>query len=208
MAKSQPPRMSRACAASSKARCCRGLRTGRRNWPIVRLICEQAFGEALDPDKLERLGRCGRLDRKLGGQTRSPVIQTKPDFAGVREFERRGRWRKFVRLSVSSSWRGGWSIRSNNPRRPLQARSIRQSAVSMPNRRIGDPSQAAMNSSAAEKTGTMFLVGVALEKFVLLLRRLTDLTSTIKCSCHFPVIFEKRIVALKLLQCSVRKTNT
>ena len=65
-----------------------------------------------------------------------------------------------------------------------------------------------MNSSAAEKTGTMFLVGVALEKFVLLLRRLTDLTSTIKCSCHFPVIFEKRIVALKLLQCSVRKTNT
>ena len=26
--------------------------------------------------------------------------------------------------------------------------------------------------------------------------------------CHFPVIFEKRIVALKLLQCSLRKTNT
>jgi len=26
--------------------------------------------------------------------------------------------------------------------------------------------------------------------------------------CHVPVIFEKRIVALKLLQCSVRKTNT
>ena len=35
-AKSQPPLMSRACAASSKARCCRGSRTGRRNWPIVR----------------------------------------------------------------------------------------------------------------------------------------------------------------------------
>jgi hypothetical protein len=27
-------------------------------------------------------------------------------------------------------------------------------------------------------------------------------------TCHFPVIFEKRIVALKLLQCSLRKTNT
>ena len=27
---------SRACAASSKARCCRGSRTGRRNWPIGR----------------------------------------------------------------------------------------------------------------------------------------------------------------------------
>jgi hypothetical protein len=46
---------------------------------------------------------------------------------------------------------------------------------------------------------------------VLIGRRLlerSDLTSTIKCSCHFPVIFEKRIVALKLLQCSLRKTNT
>ena len=30
------------------------------------LICEQAFGEALDPDKLERLGRYEvHLDRKL-----------------------------------------------------------------------------------------------------------------------------------------------
>ena len=34
-AKSQPPPMSRACAASSKARCCRGSRTGRRNWPTA-----------------------------------------------------------------------------------------------------------------------------------------------------------------------------
>ena len=49
-AKSQSPPMSKACAASSKARCCRGSKTGRR------AIREQAFGEALDPDKLERLG--------------------------------------------------------------------------------------------------------------------------------------------------------
>ena len=35
-AKSLPPLMSRACAASSKARCCRGSRTGRRNWPTAR----------------------------------------------------------------------------------------------------------------------------------------------------------------------------
>lgn len=34
--KSQPPPMSRACDASSKARCCRGSRTGRRNWPTRR----------------------------------------------------------------------------------------------------------------------------------------------------------------------------
>jgi hypothetical protein len=34
--KTQPPPMSRACAASSKARCCRGSRTGRRNWPTGR----------------------------------------------------------------------------------------------------------------------------------------------------------------------------
>jgi hypothetical protein len=33
------------------------------NRPLIR---EQAFGEALDPDKLERLGRCEvHLDRKL-----------------------------------------------------------------------------------------------------------------------------------------------
>ena len=33
------------------------------NWPLIR---EQAFGEALDPDKLERLGRYEvHLDRKL-----------------------------------------------------------------------------------------------------------------------------------------------
>ena len=58
--------MPRACVASSKARCCRGSRTGRRNWPTGRLIREQAFGEALDPDKLERLGRYEvHLDRKL-----------------------------------------------------------------------------------------------------------------------------------------------
>jgi hypothetical protein len=35
-AKSQLPPMSRACAASSKERCCRGLRTGGRNWPTGR----------------------------------------------------------------------------------------------------------------------------------------------------------------------------
>jgi hypothetical protein len=30
---------------------------GRRSWPIYRWVREQAFGEVLDPDKLERLGR-------------------------------------------------------------------------------------------------------------------------------------------------------
>ena len=38
-------------------------RAGRANRPLIR---EQAFGEALDPDKLERLGRYEvHLDRKL-----------------------------------------------------------------------------------------------------------------------------------------------
>jgi hypothetical protein len=32
----QSPPMSRACAASSKVRCCRGLQTGGRNWPTGR----------------------------------------------------------------------------------------------------------------------------------------------------------------------------
>ena len=37
-----------------------------RNWRTGPLIREQAFGEALDPDKLERLGRYEvHLDRKL-----------------------------------------------------------------------------------------------------------------------------------------------
>ena len=36
MAKSRPPPTSRACAASSKARCCRGSRTAGRNWPTAR----------------------------------------------------------------------------------------------------------------------------------------------------------------------------
>ena len=35
-AKSQPPPTSKACAASSKAKCCHGSRTGRRNWPTGR----------------------------------------------------------------------------------------------------------------------------------------------------------------------------
>ena len=35
-ARSPPPPMPRACVASSKARCCRGSRTGRRNWPTGR----------------------------------------------------------------------------------------------------------------------------------------------------------------------------
>ena len=57
-------RASRACAACSKARCSIVAQTGRPNWPT--LIREQAFGEALDPDKLERLGRYEvHLDRKL-----------------------------------------------------------------------------------------------------------------------------------------------
>lgn len=56
-----------ACAAFWKARCCRGLRTAKRNLPIGPLIREQAFGESLDPDKLERLGRYRvHLDRKFG----------------------------------------------------------------------------------------------------------------------------------------------
>ena len=64
-ANSQPPPMSRACAASSKGRCCRGSRTGE-GIGQPSLIREQAFGEALDPDKLERLGRYEvHLDRKL-----------------------------------------------------------------------------------------------------------------------------------------------
>ena len=59
----RPPR---ACAAFSRARCCRGSRRARRNWPTARLIREQAFGESLDPDKLERLGRYEvHLDRKF-----------------------------------------------------------------------------------------------------------------------------------------------
>lgn len=41
-----------------------------------------------------------------------------------------------------------------------------------------------------------------------LLERPADLTLFDQMQCHFPVIFEKRIVALKLLQCSLRKTNT
>ena len=36
MGKSLPPPMSRACAASLRARCCRGSRTARKNWPIDR----------------------------------------------------------------------------------------------------------------------------------------------------------------------------
>jgi hypothetical protein len=37
-----------------------------RNRPLIPLIREQAFGEALDPDKLEQLGRYEvHLDRKL-----------------------------------------------------------------------------------------------------------------------------------------------
>ena len=40
--------------------------SGRRTWPTGHLIRDQAFGEALDPDKLERLGRYEvHLDRKL-----------------------------------------------------------------------------------------------------------------------------------------------
>ena len=55
--KEPAPPMSRACAASSKARCCRGSRNRRKELANRPLVREQAFGEALDPDKLERLGR-------------------------------------------------------------------------------------------------------------------------------------------------------
>ena len=65
-ARSPPPPTRRACGASSKARCCRGSRPGRKELANRPLIREQAFGEALDPDKLERLGRYEvHLDRKL-----------------------------------------------------------------------------------------------------------------------------------------------
>src|SRR5260370_19674481 len=40
-----------------------------------------------------------------------------------------------------------------------------------------------------------------------LLERSDDLTLYDQMQRHFPVIFEKRIVALKLLQCSLRNTN-
>ena len=48
------------------ARCCPGSTGGKKELANRPLIREQAFGEALDPDKLERLGRYEvHLDRKL-----------------------------------------------------------------------------------------------------------------------------------------------
>jgi hypothetical protein len=49
----------------SKLRCYRGLRTEKGSWQIG-TDPRRAFGEALHPDKLERLGRYEvHLDRKL-----------------------------------------------------------------------------------------------------------------------------------------------
>jgi hypothetical protein len=65
-ARRPPSQTPRVCAASSKARYFHGSRPGKRNWRTRPLIREQAFGEALDAGKLERLGRYEvHLDRKL-----------------------------------------------------------------------------------------------------------------------------------------------
>ena len=57
---------SRACAASSKARRTAVVRDWQKELANRHLIREQAFGDALDPNKLERLGRYEvHLDRKL-----------------------------------------------------------------------------------------------------------------------------------------------
>ena len=53
-----------AYASSSKRRFCRGSRPERTN-PAPDPLREQAFGEALDADKLERFGHEVHLDRKL-----------------------------------------------------------------------------------------------------------------------------------------------
>ena len=64
--RNRPPPTPRDCGASWRARCCRGSRTRKKELANRPLIREQAFGEALDPDKLERLGRYEvHLDRKL-----------------------------------------------------------------------------------------------------------------------------------------------
>jgi hypothetical protein len=55
-----------ACAVFLKATWYLGLRPARKELANRPLIREQAFGESLDPDKLERLGRYEvHLDRKL-----------------------------------------------------------------------------------------------------------------------------------------------
>ena len=62
-AKSQLPPTSRACAASSKVSWFENRQKELANRPLIH---EQAFGDALDPNKLERLGRYEvHLDRKL-----------------------------------------------------------------------------------------------------------------------------------------------
>ena len=60
------PPIAPGCASSSSAKSCRTSPYAGRNSSNRPLICEQAFDEALDPGKLEKLGRYEvHLDRKL-----------------------------------------------------------------------------------------------------------------------------------------------
>src|SRR3984957_9468356 len=57
------PRGTASLSGGRGASVVRGAQEGTANRPLIR---EQAFGESLDPDKLERLGRYEvHLDRKL-----------------------------------------------------------------------------------------------------------------------------------------------